>query len=277
VAVEADFKAEFTAFQATTERSSRFRLAPTPSGYLHWGNALNFILNWSAARACGGKIVLRIDDLDADRKRPEFVQDIFDSLSWLGIDWDEGPQDTADFEANWSQHRRLSAYVEILEALKADHLLFACAKSRKDLEIFQGQYPLEFRDQGLNLQDTEVAWRVMTPRDFPLPDFVVRRRDDKPAYQISSIADDLHFGITHVIRGADLADSTLAQRWLAKQINADKFLNINFLHHPLILGDDGAKLSKSAGSNALKSMRDRKMDARLIWEHPLLAGIIGRQ
>ncbi len=255
------------------------RLAPTPSGFLHIGNALNFTLNWLVARLQGGKILLRIDDLDADRKRSEYVADIFESLAWLGLDWDEGPgvsrSDTfsksvtsgiEDFEKNWSQHRRLSLYFNALEKLRAAGLLFACRKSRRDLAPFEGNYPPAFRNQNLSLDDPDVAWRIKTPPGFPLPDFVVRRRDGIPAYQVASFADDVHFGITHVIRGADLEASTQAQLYLAECLVETNFLKINFLHHPLITDENGEKLSKSAGATSLKEMRESRAGAEHVFQ-----------
>jgi glutamyl-tRNA synthetase len=232
----------------------RLRLAPTPSGFLHAGNALNFIFNWITARCNGGSLILRIDDLDADRKRPEFVQDVFDSLEWLGIDWDLGPESVPDFEQNWSQHRRLPLYTAQLEKLRSTGLLFACRKSRSDLAPFQGKYPVEFREQGLSLDDTDVAWRIQTPPGFSMPDFVVRRRDSLPAYQVASLTDGVHFGITHAVRGIDLEPSTQAQKFLAACLQEDSFLKIKFLHHPLILDASGEKLSKSAGASSLQAM-----------------------
>ena len=233
----------------------RFRLAPTPSGYLHTGNALNFILNWLAARHNNGRLLLRIDDLDAERKRPAYVQDVSDSLEWLGLDWDEGPRSVSDFENNWSQHLRMSLYYKQLEKLRATGLLFACRKSRSDLAPYQGKYPAAFRNQGLSLDDPDVAWRIATPPDFPMPDFVVRRRVGIPAYQVASMVDDVHFGVTHAIRGLDLEPSTQAQQWLASCIDDTDFLKIKFLHHPLLLDASGEKMSKSAGSASLQAQR----------------------
>lgn len=253
------------AFVQSAGPGCRLRLAPTPSGFLHAGNALNFILNWTVARKNHGSLLLRIDDLDADRKRPAYVQDIFDSLEWLGIDWDEGPRSTDDFEQNWSQHLRLPLYVARLEKLRATGLLFACRKSRSDLAPFKGSYPADFREQGLSLDDPDVAWRIATPPGFPMPDFIVRRRDGLPAYQVASIADDVHFGVTHAIRGADLEPSTEAQRWLASCIGEDKFLRIKFLHHPVLFDEGGEKLSKSAGSSSLQAMRTQGQSPQSIF------------
>lgn len=251
-----NFSLDFQAFSRSVTPFSKLRLAPTPSGFLHIGNAVNFILNWLAARQCpGSRLLLRIDDLDADRKRPEFVQDIFDTLNWLELDWDEGPQHAQDFEDNWSQYRRMSMYEGLLAHLRAQEILFPCRKSRKDLTPFGGAYPVEFRDQGLSLDGPDVAWRIRTPQGFAMQDLVVRRRDGIPAYQIANVSDDVHFGITHIIRGEDLRASTEAQIFLAETLHIPAFLQIRFLFHPLLLDEAGQKLSKSAGVAALITHR----------------------
>ncbi len=250
------FGNQYLDFVRSIRPESRLRLAPTPSGYLHLGNALNFALNWLAARTCpGARLLLRIDDLDAERKRPEFIADIFDTLHWLGLDWDEGPQSPADFEAHWSQQSRMALYLETLARLRASGHLFACGKSRSDLAPYAGQYPVEFREQGLSLDQHNVAWRIKTPRSPVLgitPDFVVRRRDGIPAYQVASLVDDRHFGVTQVIRGEDLVSSTTAQQYLASCLGWSDFARVRFLHHPLVQDAAGEKLSKSAGAAALR-------------------------
>lgn len=249
------FPPRFRAFAESIGPKSCLRLAPTPSGYLHRGNAFNFVLNWVAARGHGGGLLLRIDDLDADRKRPEYVQDIWDTLSWLELDYDREPV----FQSDTS---RLPLYHDVLRRLREKELLFACRKSRKALEPYQGRYPEVFRHQGLDLDEPDVAWRVKTPPDFPMPDFIVRRRDGIPAYQIASLADDLDLGITHLIRGADLESSSQAQQFLASCLDEKAFSRIQFIHHPLLLDEEGGKLSKSAGSASLRQMRESQLSSQ---------------
>ena len=118
-----------------------------------------------------------------------------------------------------------------------------------------------------------MAWRLKTPPGLALRDFVVRRRDGIPAYQVASVADDLHFGVTHVIRGADLEDSTAAQYFIAACIGEDNFLKISFLHHPLITDDLGQKLSKSAGASSLQALRERGEGVELVFRQ--VTGILG--
>jgi glutamyl-tRNA synthetase len=205
----------------------RVRLAPTPSGFLHAGNALNFIFNALCARVHPqGEVLLRIDDLDTDRKKPAYVTDIFDTLDWLGIGWDCGPSDAADFEKNWSQVQFLADINPGLEAMASQNAVFACNKSRKDLVSLGGDYPDEFRKQGITLYEPDVAWRADTPPLFPLPCFIVRRRDGIPSYQTASVGLDTKFGITHIIRGEDLRSSSAAQYWLAEKAGWLSFRNI---------------------------------------------------
>jgi glutamyl-tRNA synthetase len=233
------------------------RFAPTPSGYLHAGNAFNFLKNWLAAREnSAGKILLRIDDLDAERKRSEYVEDIFRTLDWLKFDWDDGPNSPDDFEKNWSQKTRISLYENLLNALKNRDLLFVCGKSRQELAAFGNFYPIKFRVQNLDFDAKNAAWRIKTPTDFLMQDFIIRRKDGVPAYQIASVADDIFFKITDIFRGADLENSSMAQLFLAEKLSLKAFLKINISHHPILKNELGEKLSKSAGANSLKMMRE---------------------
>lgn len=223
---------------------------------MHAGNAFNFLLAHRAARQGGARLLLRIDDLDAARMRPEYLADIFESLAWLRINWDEGPQSADDFLQNWSQRRRLSHYEEALRVLREAGALFPCKRSRRQLALWNGEYPPERRrDYADAWDDPDAAWRMDTPPGFPLPAFVVKRRDGLPAYQLASLTDDRLFGVTHVIRGEDLAPSTAAQRLLARALGWSFFEKIRFLHHPLITDPSGQKLSKSAGAYSLRQMR----------------------
>jgi glutamyl-tRNA synthetase len=237
------------------------RLAPTPSGYLHAGNAINFIINTVVAKSrSGGRVLLRIDDIDADRKRPEYVEDIFRTLEWLGIEWDEGPTGPDDFEQNWSQWKRIDQYEVFLAVLRDKKLVFPCQKSRKDLLAFNGTYPETFKNQSIGLLDTDTAWRADTPVDCPLPCFIVRRRDGKPAYHVASICDDVYFAVTDIVRGEDLKDTSTVQQWLAQMAGYHTFQQIAISHHPLLKDALGAKLSKSAGSRAIRDLGNFKAE-----------------
>lgn len=249
------------------------RIAPTPSGLLHAGNAVNFLLTAAIAERVGARLRLRIDDLDAERMRPAFVDDIFASLRWLGVAWHDGPRDRHDHERRFSQHLRITRYQEALDVLKEQGDLYACGCSRADLK----RGACACRMKSLDFRAPESAWRLRLPADglvrlLPLfgterwlspgmhmVDPVLRQRGElggRPAYQIASLVDDVDQGVTHIVRGVDLLPSTLCQLHLAERLGLDAFLRVRFVHHPLIADANGAKLSKSEGAEALKSMRE---------------------
>lgn len=264
----------------------RSRIAPTPSGFLHAGNGMNFILTWALTRACGGKLLLRIDDLDKARYRQEYVEDIFATLEWLGIDYDEGPSSVSDFEQNWSQHGRLERYEKLLKEIRSNNELFACTCSRKEIRAISpdGRYPNTCQELGLAFDAPNIAWRINPPAKTAsvevcdwekgiqtrqlreLDAFVVRQKNELPAYQIASLADDLYFGINLIVRGKDLWTSTLSQIYLAELLHQQDFLNCCFLHHPLMREDNGEKMSKSAGANALKNWRQEGRPASFLYQ-----------
>jgi glutamyl-tRNA synthetase len=256
--------AQFLKQMLDDPRPPRLRLAPTPSGFLHLGNAVNFVLNYLCARMRpDGRLLLRIDDLDVARKRPEYVQHIFDTLQWLGLDYDEGPRDAASLDAEWSQQHRMYLYEALLERLVGTGLVFASVQSRRALSEQAIARP---GDTVLPLDTPDAAWRIRTPDGMELVDVVLRRRDGIPAYQVANIADDVHFGITHLVRGADLEPSTQVQRWLAGLIDETAFLNIGAWHHPLLTDARGAKLSKSAGAAALPLQADHKISPAHVFQ-----------
>lgn len=256
----------------------RTRIAPTPSGLLHLGNAWSFVMSWLAARATGGTVRLRIDDLDAARARDEWLDDIFASLRWLGIDWDHGPRDTADFKTSHSQRLRLARYHAGIDALRAGGHLYACTCTRSELRAAgAGAYPGTCRARDADAAPGQAALRFRVPQDAvhardpdggrsalhparDMGDFVVRRRDGEPAYQLASVLDDTEHGINFVVRGLDLAPSTGAQLALAAALGLPDFSTVRFWHHPLLLDDADAKLSKSHGAESLAALRERFPD-----------------
>lgn len=261
----------------------RTRIAPTPSGFLHVGNGAAFVLAWKLAREAGGKLLLRIDDLDAERVRPEHVGDIFDTLHWLGVDWDEGPRDAEDLHRHWSQHARLAHYRDLLGQLREGGHLYACDCSRKMIAQRGGtlEYDGHCRRRGLDLEQPDVAWRLRLrpgvlldmrtwpdgkPQRLPLsaPDPVLRQRNGRPAYQAASLADDLQFRVDTIVRGMDLLPSTLVQLYIAQALGRTAFSAVRFLHHPLLRDAEGGKLSKSKGAGSLRSMREAGLDARAV-------------
>lgn len=267
----------------------RTRFAPTPSGYLHSGNAYSFILTWLYARSsANGYIHLRIDDIDGDRARTEYVEDIFKSLDWLGLDWDGGPQSVDDFYKNHSQHHRVDSYNKLLNELKEHSLLFACNCSRKQVaeQAINGQYNGHCLPLHLPFDAPETAWRMITPEGSStvafndienafapidlyqtMRHFVVRGKNGVAAYQIASLVDDITYNINFIVRGADLLNSTAAQCYIASKTEATlTFTQTRFLHHGLLLGADGEKLSKSKGSTALVAMRDAGQTAAPVYQ-----------
>ncbi|MCU0435973.1 MAG: glutamate--tRNA ligase family protein [Bacteroidia bacterium] len=240
----------------------RTRIAPTPSGFLHSGNEYSFSLTAAWAKELGAEILLRIDDLDDARKRPEYVANIFDTLHRMHIGWQLGPQTPREFEEKWSQRWRLNEYNAALEQLcKVNGLVYACTCSRKDLS--QSGKQCECAQRQLPLHTPDAAWRVNVPAQTLISfhdekrgameidlhatagNFVVRRRDGIAAYQIASLVDDKLFEITHIVRGEDLLPSTAAQLFLARHLGYESFLKTRFLHHELITDEQGNKLSKS--------------------------------
>jgi len=225
----------------------RFRIAPTPSGFLHEGNRMNIRLIARRRAELGASLLLRIDDLDAERKRPEYVDHIFDVLAEEGVMWNVGPSDPADFEARWSQRHRLDDYHALLNRLRDEGHLYACTCSRREWSGHGGDgCPRGCHARHLAFDAPDTVWRLKTDVGRGEPGFtVMRTRDGRPAYHIASISDDLRFGVTHVVRGEDLRATTELQLDIAGRLGLTSFLNITFEHHPLVLDADGHKLSKS--------------------------------
>ncbi|OCX50506.1 hypothetical protein BEL04_22270 [Mucilaginibacter sp. PPCGB 2223] len=244
------------------------RIAPTPSGYLHLGNVLSFAHTAALAQKTGAEILLRIDDLDQQRIRPEYVQDIFDTLNFMEIPWHEGPRNIHEYKTRWSQMYRLGSYKQALDRLKLQGDLFACICSRRS------KTPCTCLSQKLPFDLPESSWKLLTTNDnievhsYPdeiitarLPadvqNFIVRKKDELPAYQLASVVDDLLFDIDLVVRGEDLWSSTLAQLQLAKKLRVEPFLKTTFYHHPLLMANGDQKLSKSAGDTSVKWLREQ--------------------
>ncbi|TSJ42971.1 tRNA glutamyl-Q synthetase [Mucilaginibacter corticis] len=264
----------------TTTHFAKTRIAPTPSGYLHLGNVLSFALTAALARKTGAKILLRIDDLDQARVNDDYVQDIFDMLNFLDIPWDEGPRDLEDYKTNWSQLRRMDLYHEALQQLEDQRDVFACRCSRSQLQ--GNTYPGNCRNRSIPLDTPDTAWRlyidereviIKTLKDgllktqlpAEMKDFVVKKKDGYPAYQLTSLIDDTHFGVDLIVRGADLYPSTIAQHYLADVLGESSFQNITFHHHPLLMEAGDKKLSKSAGATSVKYLRDQGKTAEDVY------------
>lgn len=260
------------------------RIAPTPSGFLHLGNAFSFALTAALADRYKTSILLRIDDLDRQRAQPAYIQDIFDTLDFLDIEWHEGPRNPREFEHDYSQVHRLGLYNEALNALRDRGALFACDCSRTDIQKADptGAYTGRCRQRALSLDAEEVSWRLRTTENLSLTvkaltrpvnaflpreqqDFIVRKKDGFPAYQLASLVDDQYFGIDLIVRGLDLWPSTLAQHYLASVLGLDSFTNSTFYHHALFTGSGGKKLSKSAGDTSIQYLRKQGKTAADIY------------
>lgn len=254
---------------------TRTRIAPTPSGYLHLGNVLSFSITAALAKRYGAKILLRIDDMDRERVQDAYVQDIFKTLHYLSIPWDEGPRDVKEFETTYSQLHRMELYRTALQQLRKTGVLFACDCSRASIlrNNEAGVYTGTCVHKQLPLDNVACNWRINTSPAMPftmhtlhgeeqskLPAgvdyFVVRKKDGYPAYQLCSVVDDLHFNVDLIVRGEDLRSSTLAQLFLATQLNATPFTSGTFYHHALLMDTGDQKLSKSAGATSIKYLRE---------------------
>ncbi len=243
------------------------RLAPTPSGYLHLGNAFSFLLTWLIARRQGGTVHLRIDDMDSPRTRPEYVQDIYESLQWLGLDWDT--------EAG-SQQGRQGHYLAYFEQYKAHLAPYPCDCPRKKVQQnakngLYGQTCLPKTASEIDL--AQAAWRLHIPESAEIVlkdvfkgtcllkpaqwagDMVVWQKNNAPSYQFASIIDDMEAGINFIVRGEDLWSSTIFQLYIAQKMGLGGFLESTFLHHTLLKDEVGNKLSKSEGATSLRALR----------------------
>ena len=231
------------------------RIAPTPSGYLHEGTAFNFVLTWVRARRWGGTVRLRIDDADQQMVQSEFVDDIFHTLDWLGLDWDHGPTSPDSLAREYSQQLRHDRNHAVIQQLVAAQQVFACSCTRRDVQQAGGQYPGTCAARSLDCRSADHALRLRLG-DVPIPYPVVRGKNGAPAYMIVSVVDDVDHGITHIVRGSDLLPVTATQRALSALVpELQGFTDISVEHHPLIVDATGEKLSKSHGSTDLRSWR----------------------
>ncbi len=230
----------------------RTRLAPTPSGFLHWGNIFNFALSWRHARLQKGSIVLRIDDLDLARTQEDSLTDIFETLHWLGFDWDEGPSDVADFKKNFSQQLRMDEYFLALQ--KIPH--YACECSRQDLKN-RGIENYDGYCRHKNLSFKPGVHQLRFHSSAPQNDIVVWRKENQAAYHWVSILEDERNKINTIIRGEDLRESSVIQKELAQSAKLIYYPKAQMIHHRLLLNEKNQKLSKSEKSESIGEWRAR--------------------
>ncbi|HEX3801047.1 MAG TPA: tRNA glutamyl-Q(34) synthetase GluQRS [Verrucomicrobiae bacterium] len=268
----------------------RGRLAPSPTGFLHLGHARTFWTAQQRAREQDGTLILRNEDLDTTRSRPEFVTAMLEDLRWFGFEWSEGPDCGGPF-APYSQSERMDFYRTAFEKLRGGNFIYPCTCSRKDLQssasaphaaddelIYPGtcRPPHESPTNG-----QKISWRFLVPdgetisftdqyfgaqqfvagRDFG--DFVVWRPDGIPAYQLAVVVDDAAMRITEVVRGADLLLST------ARQILLYRALSLalpQFYHCPLLTDEQGTRLAKRHGALSLQNLRAQGLSPETIRE-----------
>lgn len=256
------------------------RFAPAPTGFLHLGHAVNAVWVWGAARAFGGRVVLRIEDHDRGRCRPEYERALLDDLDWLGLVPDVGA--TEEFRRGPHAHRQSdqsARYEARLAQLESQGLVYPCTCSRADIarhvsvdetEGAELRYPGTCRDAARDprstaarrirseagrterFHDLRLGEQVQDP-DAQCGDLLARDRNGHWTYQFAVTVDDLEQGIDVVIRGEDLLASTGRQLRLARMLGRTAMPR--FLHHPLVLHPDGRKLSKSAGDTGIRELR----------------------
>ncbi|MCU0634086.1 MAG: glutamate--tRNA ligase family protein [Gemmatimonadaceae bacterium] len=268
----------------------RTRFAPAPTGYLHLGHAVNAVWVWSIARAFGGTVLLRVEDHDTTRCRPEYEAGLLDDLDWLGLVPDEGS--TASYRPSGPhvlrQRDRSATYAAALTRLDAAGLLYPCRCSRADISALQPhaideepRYPGTCRTLALDAA-THPARRVRLAREevcfddlvhgaqrqVPAEqcgDLLVRNRRGEWTYQFAVVVDDLEQRIDLIIRGTDLLASTGRQQLLAQALGAERLPRT--LHHDLVRHPDGTKLSKSRGDAGLRELRAAGWSAARVLGH----------
>lgn len=283
------------------------RFAPSPTGLMHLGNAWSFFLAWLGARASGGRIILRHEDIDPDRSRTEWMDAMERDLSWLGLDWDEGS--SHGLHAPYHQSMCGPLYERALDALKAKGLVYPCYCTRKELRILAGAphgasdglgdagaaYPgtcrhltpeqrarkeAEGRHPALRLlcPDDDVETfndLVLGPQRIPLRDcggdFALRRSDGVWAYQLAVVVDDIRMGVTQIVRGEDILLSTPRQLLLYRLLNATP---PSYAHVPLLCDENGERLAKRHHSLSIAALREKGCSpASIIGFFARLAGL----
>lgn len=262
------------------------RFAPSPSGRMHLGNVFTALLAWLSVRSKGGKLLLRIEDLDPDRSKPEFIDAIYDDLHWLGLDWDEEMP---------LQSTRDAAYAHAFAQLP----VYPCYCSRNELHAASAPHASDGRliyagtCRSLTAQQREAqtrvpSWRVRVPDETvcfqdgvfgtvrqnlagECGDFILRRSDGVYAYQLAVVCDDADGGVTEVVRGCDLLDSTARQIWLYQSLG---FQPPQFYHVPLLVAPDGRRLSKREKDLDLAHLRKTRSAQEVIGLLAYAAGLI---
>jgi glutamyl-tRNA synthetase len=248
----------------------RTRFAPSPTGYLHVGGARTALFSWLYARKHQGQFILRIEDTDLERSTQESVNAILEGMDWLGLDYDEGP---------FYQTKRFDRYKEVIQQLMDQGDAYYCYCSKQELEELREQqraakqkprYDGRWRERTDSIPGVEPVIRFKNPlegsvvvndvvrgdvefQNSELDDLIIARADGSPTYNLTVVVDDMDMGLTHVIRGDDHLNNSPRQINLYKALGAE---SPTFAHVPMILGDDGARLSKRHGAVSVMSYRD---------------------
>lgn len=259
------------------------RLAPSPTGAQHVGNARTYLLAWLALCSRGGRVILRIEDIDSPRIKPWATKQAVDDLRWLGLDWDEGP-DVGGLHAPYIQTERLARYTAALERLKREERVYPCTCSRSDVleaasaphigqegPVYPGTCAGRRAADAEQIVDRPYSWRFRVApgtRDTfldrfageqscdvarDLGDFVIGKSDGGPAYQLAVVVDDHEMGVTEILRGDDLLPSAHRQRLLYRAFG---WTPPEMTHVPLVVGSDGRRLAKRHGDTRLSVLRD---------------------
>jgi glutamyl-tRNA synthetase len=275
------------------------RLAPSPTGAQHVGNARTFLLAWLSARSQNGTLVFRLEDIDSPRVKSWAAQQALDDLRWLGLDWDFGP-DVGGPHGPYIQTERREYYRAALERLKAAELVYPCTCSRSDVEsaasaphigqegpAYPGTCAHRSAADAASLAGRPFSWRFRlkgtdTFTDIvkgshhqsleSLGDFVIAKSDGTPAYQLAVVLDDASMEVTEVVRGDDLLPSTFRQRAIARILGIE---SPGYAHVPLVVGPDGRRLAKRHGDTRISVLREHGIPAeKLIGKLAHSAGLI---
>ena len=235
----------------------KLRIAPSPTGYLHIGNARTALFNWLYARANNGKFLVRIDDTDTARSSEEYMQDIVENFKWLGIDWDEGIE-VGGPHGEYKQSLRFERYRKIAESLLSKNLAY------EDEGAIRFKVP---SDSEITFQDMVRGSMKFELND--VEDFIILRSDKSPTYHLASTIDDIDYEITTIARGEDILSSTPKHILLMQALGADI---PTFCHLPLLFGPDGKKLSKRHGDTSVNIFKEMGLLPELLFYYMCLLG-----